>query len=148
MCSSDLECGVIGTIAYVYGGKTFDLSQDEAPEKCDDIFHTFPSFLYSISVAYLPNNTMKKFLFPVLNQISLKPSSTLYFKAFHGTIRREWSNTCSDRKKGLKGGNAMLFNVHSVNSLLASTLTIPAYVEAAKERGYEILGLADVHSPQ
>ena len=42
----------------------------------------------------------------------------------------------------------MLFNVHSANSLLASTLTIPAYVEAAKERGYEILGLADVHSLQ
>ena len=42
----------------------------------------------------------------------------------------------------------MLFNVHSANSLLASTLTIPAYVEAAKERGYQILGLADVHSLQ
>ena len=34
----------------------------------------------------------------------------------------------------------MLFNVHSANSLLASTLTIPSYVEAAKERGYQILG--------
>ena len=42
----------------------------------------------------------------------------------------------------------MLFNVHSANSLLASTLTIPSYVEAAKERGYEILGLADIHSLQ
>ena len=42
----------------------------------------------------------------------------------------------------------MLFNVHSANSLLASTLTVPSYVEAAKERGYEILGLADVHSLQ
>ena len=42
----------------------------------------------------------------------------------------------------------MLFNVHSANSLLASTLTIPSYVEAAKERGYQILGLADVHSLQ
>lgn len=42
----------------------------------------------------------------------------------------------------------MLFNVHSANSLLASTLTVPSYVEAAKQRGYEILGLADVHSLQ
>lgn len=42
----------------------------------------------------------------------------------------------------------MLFNVHSANSLLASTLTIPSYVEASKERGYQILGLADVHSLQ
>ncbi|ESK65181.1 hypothetical protein GCWU000182_01342 [Abiotrophia defectiva ATCC 49176] len=45
---------------------------------------------------------MKKFLLLVLNQICLKLSSTLYFKAFHGTIKESVVECLFGPQKGLE----------------------------------------------